>query len=213
MSENLSAYANYELGEAFFEIINKMVVRDGIPFSRIGDFEIVSPSWRKLADKKDKSADDIKKIDGDYRMEIRDLADSCMVYMGAKTNNKTYKFTLDDYKNFLVSTNVDKFAIPNDKAEIENYNKKIEIQFKKIANHGEETGDNLIDNKDFAAFIYALDMKSERDENNNFKGFILNGKITPMDYAIAYRELKEDSDNMISFKLRQAYKNLFLNNS
>ena len=209
MSENLSAYANYELGEAFFEIINKMVVRDGIPFSRIGDFEIVSPNWRKLADKKDKSPDEIKKIDDDYRMEIRDLADSCMVYMGAKTNNKTYKFTLDDYKNFLVSTNVDKFAIPNDKAEIENYNKKIEIQFKKIANHGEETGDNLIDNKDFAAFIYALDMKSERDENNNFKGFILNGKITPMDYAIAYRELKEDSDNMISFKLHQAYKNLF----
>ena len=209
MSENLSAYANYELGEAFFEIINKMVVRDGIPFSRIGDFEIVSPSWRKLADKKDKSPDEIKKIDDDYRMEIRDLADSCMVYMGAKTNNKTYKFSLEDYKNFLVSTNVDKFAIPNDKAEIENYNKKIEIQFKKIANHGEETGDNLIDNKDFAAFIYALDMKSERDENNNFKGFILNGKITPMDYAIAYRELKEDSDNMISFKLRQAYKNLF----
>ena len=55
-------------------------------------------------------------------------------------------------------------------------------------------------------------MKSERDENNKFKGFYLNGKITPMDYAIAYRELKEDADNMISFKLRQGYKNLFVNN-
>ncbi len=209
MSENLSVYANYELGEAFFEIIHKMVVRDGIPFSRTGDFEIVSPSWRKLADKKDKTPEEIEKLDNDYKMEIRDLADSCMVYMGAKTNNKTYKFTLDDYKKFLSATNVDKTAIPNDKAELENYSKKIEIQFKKLANHGEESGDNLIDNKDFAAFIYALDMKSERDENNKFKGFILNGKITPMDYAIAYTELKEDADNMISFKLRQAYKNLF----
>ena len=94
MSENLSAYANYELGEAFFEIINKMVVRDGIPFPRIGDFEIVSPNWRKLADKKDKTPDEIKKIDDDYKMEIRDLADSCMVYMGAKTNNKTYRTNL-----------------------------------------------------------------------------------------------------------------------
>lgn len=213
MEENLSAYANYELGEAFFALTNKMVVRDGIPFSRTGDFEFVSPNWRKLADKKDKTPDDIKKIDEDYKMEIRDLADSCIIYMGAKTNNKTYKFSLEDYKNFLSATNVDKFAIPNDKAELEIYNKKIEIQFKKLANHGEETGDNLIDNKDFAAYIYALDMKSERDENNNFKGFILNGKITPMDYAVAYHQLKEDKDNLFSLKLRDAYKNLFVNNA
>ena len=76
MSENLSAYANYELGEAFFEIINKMVVRDGIPFSRLGDFEIVSPSWRKLADKENKTPEDIRNIDNDYKMEIKDIADS-----------------------------------------------------------------------------------------------------------------------------------------
>ncbi len=209
MSEKLSEYANYELGEAFFAIVNKMVVQDGIPFSRIGNFEFVSSSWLKLADKKDKSSAEIKKLDEDYKIEIRDLADSCIIYMGAKTKNKTYKFTLEDYKNFLSITNVDKMAIPNDKADFESYNKKIEIQFKKLANHGEESGDNLIDKRDFAAFIYALDMKSDRDEQNNFKGFILNGKITPMDYAIAYRELKEDRDNMISFKLRHAYKNLF----
>lgn len=209
MANELSAYANYELGEAFFEIINKMVIRDGIPFSRIGDFEIVSPSWRKLADKEQKTPDEIKKVDEDYKMEIRDLADSCMIYMAAKCGNKNYNITLEEYKIFLTQTNVDKTAIPNDKTELENYNKRIETQFKKIANHGEQTGDDLIDNKDFAAFIYALDMKSERDENNNFKGFILNGKITPMNYAIAYRELKEEADNMISFKLRQAYKNLF----
>lgn len=209
MANELSAYANYELGEAFFEIINKMVIRDGIPFSRIGDFEIVSPSWRKLADKEQKTPDEIKKVDEDYKMEIRDLADSCMIYMAAKCGNKNYNITLEEYKIFLTQTNVDKTAIPNDKTELENYNKRIETQFKKIANHGEPTGDDLIDNKDFAAFIYALDMKSERDENNNFKGFILNGKITPMNYAIAYRELKEEADNMISFKLRQAYKNLF----
>ena len=209
MANELSAYANYELGEAFFEIINKMVIRDGIPFSRIGDFEIVSPSWRKLADKEQKTPDEIKKVDEDYKMEIRDLADSCMIYMAAKCGNKNYNITLEEYKIFLTQTNVDKTAIPNDKTELENYNKRIETQFKKIANHGEHTGDDLIDNKDFAAFIYALDKKNKRDENNNFKGFILNGKITPMNYAIAYRELKEEADNMISFKLRQAYKNLF----
>ena len=210
MAEGLSDYANYELGEAFFEIVSKMVIADGIPFNKIGDFEIVSPSWRKLANKPDKTPDEIKQIDNDYKIEIRDLADSCMIYMAAKTGNKTYKISLEEYKAFWAQTATNKVAIPNDKIELEQYNKKIEIQFKKIANHGEESGDNLIDNKDMAAYIYALDMKSEHDENNNFTGFILNGKITPMNYAVAYRELKEDVDNLFSLKLRHAYKNLFM---
>ncbi len=211
MAETLSDFANFELGEAFFQIVSKMVIADGIPFTKIGDFEIVSQSWRKLANKDNKTPDEFKQIDEDYKMEIRDLADSCVIYMAAKTNNKSYKFSLDDYKTFLNILNSDKNSIQNDKISLEDFNKKLEVEFKKLANHGEVSGDNLIDNKDIAAYIYALDMKTERDENNKFSGFILNGKITPMNYAVAYRELKEDTDNMFSFKLRQAYKNLFGN--
>ena len=211
MTETLSDFANFELGEAFFQIVSKMVIADGIPFTKIGDFEIVSQSWRKLANKDNKTPDEFKQIDEDYKMEIRDLADSCVIYMAAKTNNKSYKFSLDDYKTFLNILNSDKNSIQNDKISLEDFNKKLEVEFKKLANHGEVSGDNLIDNKDIAAYIYALDMKTERDENNKFSGFILNGKITPMNYAVAYRELKEDTDNMFSFKLRQAYKNLFGN--
>ena len=47
MSEGISQFANYELGEAFFEITGAMVIKDGIPFSKVGDFELVSPSWGK----------------------------------------------------------------------------------------------------------------------------------------------------------------------
>lgn len=205
MEENLSAFANFELGEAFFEIVSKMVVKDGIPFSKIGDFDIVSKDWRKLADKKDKTADECKKLDVDYKIEIRDLADSCMIYMGAKTGNKTYKFNLEDYKLFINQFNT---AVKSS-SEQADYELKIQTEFKKLANHGESSGDNMIDRKDMAAYIYALDLKSEHDDNDKFSGFILNGKITPMNYAIAYRQLKEADDNMISFKLRQAYKNLF----
>ena len=98
----LSEFANYELGEAFFDIIDKMVVGDGIPFSKAGDFDIVSPGWRKLANKNNKTPDDIKKIDQDYKMEIRDLADSCILYMCAKVGNKTYKLNFEEYKKFLI---------------------------------------------------------------------------------------------------------------
>ncbi len=200
----LSEFANFELGEAFFEITNAMIVHDGIPFSRVGDFDIVSPSWRKLADKPDKTPDEIKKLDNDYKNEIRDLADSCIFYMGARLNTKNFEFNLEDYKKFMQLVNV----LPNNSSDLEAYNKKIEIQFKKIANHGEVSGDNIIDNKDFAAYIYALDLKSDR-KDDKFNGFILNGKITPMNFALAYNQLKDDADNMISLKLRQAYKNLF----
>ena len=203
----LSEFANYELGEAFWGIISSMVVRDGIPYSKTGDFDIVSKKWRNLADKENKTAEEIQKIDKDYKQEIIDLADSASVYIAASIGKNECQFNLEDYINFM--NLIDKYIIPTEKNEKEEYDKKIKIQFKKLANHGENFGDDLIDNKDLAAYIYALDLKSERDENNNFKGFILNGKITPMNYAMAYKELKEDDDNMFSFKLRQAYKNLF----
>ncbi len=208
-SEKLSAFANYELGEAFFQLTTKMVVRDGIPFSKIGDFDIVSKEWRKLADKPDKSPAEIKKIDEDYKIEIRDLADSCMIYMGAKIGNKTYKFTFEEYKKFMEMLDTINGVTPKSAQENAIYTEKLKIQFTKIANHGEKSGDNLIDRKDFAAYIYTLDMKSSHDENNKFTGFYLNGKITPLDCAVVYRQLKENEDNLTTLKLRNAYKNLY----
>jgi len=211
MVEKLSEFANYELGEAFFEITNSMVVQGGIPFSRIGDFEIVSPSWRKLADKENKTPADIEKIDHDYKEEIKDLADSCVLYMSAKIGAKTYTFGFEEYKKFLQATGVEKGLIPTDRLEQENYYKKVQVMFKKLANHGEANGDNMLDNKDMAAYIYALDLKSKHSETNEFQGFYLNGKITPVDYAVAYNHLREEDDNMFTLKLRQAYKILFEN--
>ena len=207
MAEQLSEYANYELGEAFFGIVDKMVLKDGIPFSKIGDFDFVSPSWRKLANKSNKSAEEIKKLDEDYKMEIRDLADSCIVFMSAKLKKKDFTFNFKEYQQFV--NVVDKDIIPNDSIALIEYNKRLEIYFKKIANHGEESGDNIIDHKDWAAYIYALDLKSEHNDKNEFSGFSLNGKITPINYALMYNQLREDKDNMSNLKLRQAYKNLF----
>jgi len=207
MAEQLSEYANYELGEAFFGIVDKMVLKDGIPFSKIGDFDFVSPSWRKLANKSNKSAEEIKKLDEDYKMEIRDLADSCIVFMSAKLKKKDFTFNFKEYQQFV--NVVDKNIIPNDSVALIEYNKRLEIYFKKIANHGEESGDNIIDHKDWAAYIYALDLKSEHNDKNEFSGFSLNGKITPINYALMYNQLREDKDNMSNLKLRQAYKNLF----
>ena len=203
----LSQYANFELGEAFFEMVSKMVIRDGIPFPHMEPFDMVSPKWRQLADKENKTPEELKKLDVDYKTEIIDMADSYTIFISAKTGNKSYNFTLDDYKKFVEQTGL--FAMPKDASQIETHKKNIETRFRKLANHGEKTGDNIIDNKDIAAYIYALDLKSEKDENNNFKGFYLNGKITPMNYALAYKMLFDENETLFDTKLRHAYINLF----
>lgn len=204
-----SPYANYELGEAFFEGINKMLVKDGIPYPKAEDYMFLSKKWRELADKPNKTPEEIQKVDTDYKTEIKDLGDSCMIYMASKVNNKSFQINLEEYKQFLAMTNIDPEAIPVDKVKLDEYNQKIKCQFTKIANHGKDSGDNLIDNKDLAAFVYALDMKSTHDANNKLTGFILNGKITPISYGVAYAELKQPEDNITAYKLRSAYKYLF----
>ncbi len=57
-----------------------------------------------------------------------------------------------------------------------------------------------------AAFIYALSTRSRRDANNNFAGFEINGLIKPEEYAVNENNLFEADDNMVSFKLRLAFK-------
>ena len=203
----LSSYANYELGEAFFEIISMMLIKDGVPLPRLEAYDFLSPKWRKLVNKENKTPADIEKIDKDYKEEIIDIADSYAIYLAAKTGNQTYRFTFEDYKKYMQISNL--MPMPSDKAELEQYKKRLENRFRHIANHGENTGDNIIDNRDIAAYIYALDMKSERDDKNNFTGFYLNGKIAPLDYAVAFKMLQEDGESMFTFKLRHAYKNLF----
>ena len=141
----------------------------------MGDFDLVSPSWRKLADKPDKSQAEIEKVDKDYKMEIRDLADSCILYMSAKIGKKDFIFNFQEYKKFLDTFNNQLLA--TDKISLEKYNKEIIIQYKKLANHGEANGDNVIDSKDIASYIYALDLKSKYDENNKFAEVIPNSQI------------------------------------
>lgn len=207
MAENLSQYANYELGESFFEIVNNMVMEGGITLSKVGEYDFLSPSWRKLANKPDKTDEDLKKIDSDYKSELINLADSCILFMSAKLKKRDYKFNFEEYKKFI--NVVDRDITPLDSNTLKIYNKQLQTAFLKIANHGEENGDNLIDRYDWAAYIYSLDLTVERDDKNEFSGFSLNGKITPINYALSYNQLREDKDNMASLKLRQAYQNLF----
>lgn len=199
---------NVELGEAFALILNDMVVQSGITNPDAEPFEIVPDSWRKLAAKPDKTPQDIKTLDVSFKEEIQTLAESYLLFMARETRNLTGKLDYAQFEAYMLKYRFGRYDVMNKPEYLNKIKVQIKNAFKKLSSHGEPTGDNLIDKKDMAAFIYALTTKSKRDANNKFLGFEINGIIKPEDYAVNEHILFEAEDNLISLKLRVAYKML-----
>lgn len=198
--------ASSELGEAFAYILADMVVQSGITNPKAESFELVSPSWKKLAAKPDKTDEDIKKLDADFKDEINTLAKSYLLFMAKETRNLTGKLEYQQYEAYMLKYRFGRYDVMNQPEYLKKVKAQIRIAFDKIASHGEPSGDNLIDKYDMAAFLYALATKTTRDENNKFTGFEINGIIKPEDYALDEHFLFEEGDNLFSIKLRISYK-------
>lgn len=201
---------NVELGEAFAYIINDMVVQSGITNPKAETFDVVPDSWRKLADKPDKTPDENKKLDDTFKEEVNSLAESYLLFMAREARNLTGKLEYAQYEAFMMKYRFGHYDVMNRPDYLAKIKGQIRNAFNKISAHGEASGDNLIDKKDMAAFIYAISTKSKRGSNNNFEGFVINGLITPEEYAVSEKQLFEAEDNLFSIKLRLAYK--ILNN-
>ena len=197
--------ANTELGEAFAYILADMVMQTGITNPKAESFELVSPNWKKLAAKPDKTDEEIKKLDTDFRDEIDCLAQSYLLYMAKETRNLTGKLEYQQYEAFMLKYRFGRYDIMNQPEYMKKVKAQIRNAFNKISAHGEAVGDNLIDKSDMAVFLYALATKTTHDENNKFKGFEINGVITPEEYALNEHFLFEPEDNLMSIKLRIAY--------
>ncbi len=200
---------NVELGEAFAFIINDMVVQSGITNPKAESFDVVSESWRTLANKPEKTADDIKNLDEMFKGEVMFLAESYLLYMARETRNLTGKIDYAQYEAYMLKYRFGRYDVMNKPEYLNKIKVQIRNAFNKISAHGEPSGDNLIDKKDMAAYIYALSTKSKRDDNNKFLGFEINGLIKPEDYAVNENNLFQPDDNLFSVKLRIAYKVLF----
>ena len=201
---------NVELGEAFALIIADMVMQTGITNPKAEPFDVVPDSWRKLADKPDKTQEDFQTLDKTFKEEVDLLAQSYLLYMARETRNLTGKIDYAQYEAYMLKYRFGRYDVMSKPEYLNKIKVQIKNAFKKIAAHGEPNGDNLIDKYDMAAFIYAISTKSRRDENNNFLGFQINGLIKPEDYAVNESNLFEADDNLFSVKLRLAYK--ILNN-
>ncbi len=202
---------NVEFGEAFAYIINDMVVQSGITNPNAELFDVVPDSWRKLADKPDKTPEENKKLDETFKEEVNSLAESYLLFMAREARNLTGKLDYAQYEAFMLKFRFGHYDVMNRPEYLSKIKVQIRYAFNKISAHGEISGgDNLIDKKDMAAFIYAISTKAKRDSNNKFDGFVINGLITPEEYAVSEKQLFEAEDNLFSIKLRLAYK--ILNN-
>ena len=193
---------NAELGEAFALIIADMVMQSGITNPEAEPFDVVPDSWRTLANKPDKTPDDITTLDTTFREEVQILAESYLLFMARETGNKTGKLGYSEYEAYTLKYRFGRYDVMNKPEYLKQVKGQIQNAFNKISAHGEASGDNLIDKFDMAAFIYAISTKSRRDENNNFLGFEINGIIKPEDYAVNENNLFAAEDNLFSLKLK-----------
>ncbi len=198
--------ANAELGEAFALIINDMVVQSGITNPQAEVFDVVPNSWRILADKPNKTPEEIKQLDESFKAEVYSLAESYLLFMARETRNLTGKLDYAQYEMYMLKYRFGHYDVMNKPEYLNKVKVQIRNAFNKISAHGESTGDGLIDKHDMAAFIYAISTKSRRDSNGNFAGFEINGLIKPENYAVDDNNLLSSDDNLFSVKLRIAYK-------
>lgn len=200
---------NSELGEAFAMIINNMILQSGITNPNGEDYDVMSKKWRELAAKPDKTNEEIEKLDSTFKDSINQHAQSYLLYIAKQVGNTTGKLTYNDYEKYMFKYRFGHYNIENKREYIDKVKVMLKIAFNKLAGHGEISGgDDLIDKYDMASFIYAISTKVQRDENNKFKGFAIDGIITPLNYSVDENNLFESEDNLFSMKLRIAYKAL-----
>ena len=199
---------NAELGEAFAVIISDMVVQSGITNPEAETFEVTQKSWRELAKKPDKTPEDAAKLDKLFKESIYELAESYLLFIARLTKNLTGKIDYQQYESYLLKFRFGRYDIMNKPEYLNKVKVQIRNAFKKMSAHGEEQGDNLIDKHDMAAYIYALCTRSRHNESGAFAGFEIDGVIKPEEYAVNERNLFEAEDNLMSLKLRIAYKAL-----
>lgn len=191
--------ANIEYGQLFSGILNSMARSDGIPNPIAEPFDVVSRSWKIRADKKGKTEEENAQLSKELNESVRDLAKSYLLFIAFETGNTTGKIDYSQYEAFML-----KHRFDYNSAELR---AKLKIAFDKISSHGTGEGEKLyIDKECMAEFLYALIIESNRDKDNNFKGFKIEGVIKPEFYAVAEHFLFENrDDDMFSLKLKIAH--------
>lgn len=105
------AGGNAELGEAFALILDDMITQSGIYNPEAEPFDVTPDSWRALADKPNKTPEDIEKLDKSFKAEIYSLAESFLLYMARETRNLTGKLEYQQYEAYMLKHRLDRKSV------------------------------------------------------------------------------------------------------
>ena len=158
-----------------------------------GEITVTSNEWRELAAKKDKTPEDIKKLDTEYNTNMQKLGNSMAQYISQTFANGG---DIDGaaFEKFQNSGAMDLSGLTQD--EIAALKTSNQIAFKRI----DLNGDGKIDAKEMSAYMMAMDF----DDKNR-----MGGSIKAEDYMRNASQLDDPNQNLLDQKLAYSYKKLY----
>ena len=121
-----------ELGEAFADVLNLMVMESGRVNPKAESFEIVPPSWKKLVLKPDKTPEEFEKLDKVLKQSIYEIAESYLLFIAKKTQNTTGKLEYNQFENYMLNSRFGRVATLNS-SDYVNKNKEKILVFQKYS--------------------------------------------------------------------------------
>lgn len=166
---------------------------DNMFTSGTGEITVTSNEWRELAAKKDKTPEDIKKLDTEYNTNMQKLGNSMAQYISQTFANGG---DIDGaaFEKFQNSGAMDLSGLTQD--EIATLKTSNQIAFKRL----DINGDGKIDAKEMSAYMMAMDF----DENNR-----MGGSIKAEDYMRNASQLDDPNKNVLDQKLAYSYNKLY----
>lgn len=178
---------NAAAGQVISDALEKML---SDPESKI---EFTSDEWSALANKPDKTPDDIQKLDAEYNENIQKIGNSMTKYI-SKTFAKGGDIDLEAFMKFQSGGEMNLSGITLQQQTL------LKNSFETAFNRIDFKKDGKIDEKEMSAFMHALDF----DENNR-----LNSKITAENYISAASQLDDPNQNLLDTKIEYCYNKLY----
>ena len=92
------------MGEFFAKTLNDMIRSDGIPNPKAEALDIMSGSWIKQANKKNKTPEENNNLNKTFTTAIKTLAQSYLLYIAKEVKNTTGKLDYSQFEAYMLKS-------------------------------------------------------------------------------------------------------------
>lgn len=188
LAQNTTLEGDAKTGAEISQILDKMSSDSNVKLP------VTSNEWRELAGKKNKTPEDIKKLDAEYNTNIKKLGNSLTKHIsetyanGGDIDMKAFSRFQDAGMNLEGVSDEDKATIK----------KQNEILFNKI----DQDHDGKIDDKEISAYMHVLDFNEKGQMNG-----IIDAKDVYRTAFLAQNQEEGMMDKMLKYSYNKLYGN------